>query len=128
MPRVKPQFFSSMLILLGIISMGVAYVFILGQEDYKRMFAYSSVEHMGILAIGIGLGPIGIYGALLHMINNAFTKGIAFLVTGNLYKQYHSKKVNEVRGVLRKLSDHRDFSFSRFFGCKRSAALRDIYQ
>ena len=98
----QTQFFSSMLILLGIISMGVAYVFILGQEDYKRMFAYSSVEHMGILAIGIGLGPIGIYGALLHMINNAFTKGIAFLTTGNLYKQYHSKKVNEVRGVLRK--------------------------
>ena len=98
----QAQFFSSMLILLGIISLGVAYVFILGQEDYKRMFAYSSVEHMGILAIGIGLGGAGIYGALLHVINNAFTKGFAFLVTGNLYKQYHSKKVNEVRGVLRR--------------------------
>ncbi len=97
----QTQFFSSMFILLGIISLGVAYVFILGQEDYKRLFAYSSVEHMGILAIGIGLGGIGIYGALLHMINNAFTKGIAFLVTGNLYKQYHSKKASEVRGVLR---------------------------
>jgi hydrogenase-4 component F len=96
----QTPFFSSMLILLGIISMGVAYVFILGQEDYKRMFAYSSVEHMGILAIGIGLGGIGIYGALLHMINNAFSKGMSFLVTGNLYKQYHSKKVSEVRGVL----------------------------
>jgi len=97
----QAQFFSSMLILLGIISLGVAYVFILGQEDYKRMFAYSSVEHMGILAIGMGLGPAGIYGSLLHLINNAFTKGIAFLVTGNLYKQYHSKKVSEVKGVLR---------------------------
>jgi hydrogenase-4 component F len=97
----QTQFFSSMLILLGIISLGVAYVFILGQEDYKRMFAYSSVEHMGILAIGIGLGGVGIYGSLLHVINNAFTKGFAFLVTGNLYKQYHSKKVSEVRGVLR---------------------------
>jgi len=97
----QTPFFSSMLILLGTISLGVAYVFILGQEDYKRMFAYSSVEHMGILAIAIGLGPIGIYGALLHMINNAFTKGIAFLTTGNLYKQYHSKKVSDVRGVLR---------------------------
>ncbi len=97
----QTQFFSSMLIVLGIISMGVAYVFILGQEDYKRMFAYSSVEHMGILAIGMGLGPVGIYGSLLHMINNAFTKGIAFLVCGNLYKQNKSKKVSEVRGVLR---------------------------
>jgi hydrogenase-4 component F len=98
----QTQFFSSILILLGLISLGVAYVFILGQEDYKRMFAYSSVEHMGILAIGIGLGGAGIYGSLLHVINNAFTKGFVFLLTGNLYKQYHSKKVNEVKGVLRR--------------------------
>jgi hydrogenase-4 component F len=96
------QFFSSMLIPLGVISMGVAYIFILGQEDYKRMFAYSSVEHMGILAIGIGLGGIGIYGSLLHIINNAFTKGFAFLVTGNLYRQYHSKKASDIRGLLRR--------------------------
>ncbi|MDE1919943.1 MAG: hypothetical protein KGJ09_00820 [Candidatus Omnitrophica bacterium] len=95
-------FFSSMLIPLGIMSMGLAYVFILGQEDYKRMFAYSSVEHMGIVAIGLGLGGIGIYGSLLHMINNAFTKGLAFLVTGNLYQQYHSKRAGDVRGVLRR--------------------------
>jgi len=98
----QTPFFSSMLILLGIISMGVAFVFILGQEDYKRMIAYSSVEHMGILAIGIGLGPIGIFGALLHLVNNAMTKGAAFLVTGNLYKQYHTKKAGEIRGLLRR--------------------------
>ncbi len=98
----QTPFLSSMLVLLGGISMAVAFVFILGQEDYKRMFAYSSVEHMGILAIGIGLGPIGIYGALLHMINNAFGKGIAFLTTGNLYKQYHSKRVGDIKGVLRR--------------------------
>jgi hydrogenase-4 component F len=98
----QTQFFSSILIFLGVISLGVAYVFILGQEDYKRMFAYSSVEHMGILAIGIGLGSVGIYGSLLHLINNAMTKGFSFLVTGNLYKQYHSKKVNEVKGVLQR--------------------------
>ncbi|MDE1921773.1 MAG: hypothetical protein KGI24_10110 [Candidatus Omnitrophica bacterium] len=95
-------FLSSMLIVLGLISMGIAYVFILGQEDYKRMFAYSSVEHMGILALGIGLGGVGIYGSLLHAINNALSKGIAFLVTGNIYRQYHSKKVDEVHGVLRR--------------------------
>lgn len=97
----QDQFFSSMLIVLGLTSMGIAYVFILGQTDYKRMLAYSSVEHMGILAIGIGLGGVGIYGSLLHLVNNAFTKGFVFLVTGNLYKQYHSKKVKDVRGVLR---------------------------
>jgi hydrogenase-4 component F len=95
------HFFSSMLILLGIISLGIAYIFIVGQRDYKRMFAYSSVEHMGILAIGIGLGGIGIYGSLFHIINNAFSKGLVFLVTGHLYNQYHSKMASDVRGVLR---------------------------
>ena len=87
------QFFSSMLILLGIISMGIASVFILGQGDYKRMLAYSSVEHMGILAIGIGLGGRGIYGSIFHMLNNAFVKGMIFLVAGNLYRQYQTKKI-----------------------------------
>ena len=96
----QTQFFSSMLILLGIISLGIAYVFIWGQGDYKRMLAYSSVEHMGILAIGIGLGATGIYGSMLHAVNNAFSKGFIFLVTGNLYRQYRSRRVNDVRGVL----------------------------
>src|SRR3989338_79941 len=85
---------------MGLLSLAVASIFVIGQTDYKRMFAYSSVENMGILAIGIGLGGVGLYGSLFHAVNNAFAKGMVFLVTGNLYRIYQSKKVNDVKGLL----------------------------
>jgi len=95
------SFFGSMLTLLGLISMGVAAVFISGQSDYKRMLAYSSVEHMGILAVGIGVGGMGLYGSFFHMVNHAFTKGMLFMTAGNLYQYYHTKRSRDVTGVLR---------------------------
>ena len=62
--------------------MAVAAVFIVGQTDYKRMLAYSSVEHMGILALGVGLGGAATFGALLHAVNHSLTKAMLFLVAG----------------------------------------------
>ena len=77
--------------------------FIVGQADYKRMLAYSSVEHMGILALGVGLGGGGGFGAMLHAVNHSLTKGMLFLVAGNILALYRSKSTCEVRGVLRTL-------------------------
>ncbi len=62
----------------GLLSMAVAAVFISGQTDYKRMLAYSSVEHMGILAVGVGLGGAAVFGAMLHVINHSLTKAMLF--------------------------------------------------
>ncbi|OIO37353.1 MAG: hypothetical protein AUJ72_04700 [Candidatus Omnitrophica bacterium CG1_02_46_14] len=95
------SFFGSTLALLGLISMAVAAVFISGQSDYKRMLAYSSVEHMGILAIGVGVGGVGLYGSFFHMVNHAFTKGMLFMTAGNLYRYYHTKRSRDITGVLR---------------------------
>jgi hydrogenase-4 component F len=92
-----------LLVGFGLISMGVAAVFIIGQSDYKRMLAYSSVEHVGILALGIGLGGAGVFGALLHAINHSLTKATLFLVAGNILGAYRTKSTAEVRGVLRVL-------------------------
>jgi hydrogenase-4 component F len=61
---------------MGLLSMAVAGAFMARQRDFKRMLAYSSVEHMGILMVGLGLGGAGVFGALLHMINNGLTKGV----------------------------------------------------
>jgi len=47
----------------------VAGIFMIGQRDLKRMLAYSSVEHMGILILGLGMGGMGAFGALLHLLN-----------------------------------------------------------
>jgi hydrogenase-4 component F len=96
-------FARQVLIVFGLLSMAVAAVFMARQRDFKRMLAYSSVEHMGILVLGVGLGGLATYGALLHLINNGLTKGVLFLSAGNIHRAYGSKLTDEVRGALRGL-------------------------
>ena len=90
-----------MLIVLGLGSMAVAAALILGQADYKRMLAYSSVEHVGIMALGVGLGGVGVFGAMLHAVNHSVTKAMLFLVSGNIVAVYRTKEVRSVTGMLR---------------------------
>jgi hydrogenase-4 component F len=90
------------LIALGLVSMLVAGVFMARQKDFKRMLAYSSVEHMGILVLGIGIGGGAVFGALLHLVNNGLTKGVLFLSAGNIHRAYASKSTDDVRGALRR--------------------------
>jgi hydrogenase-4 component F len=96
-------FASRNLLLLGLFSMALAGAFMVGQKDFKRMLAYSSVEHMGILVLGLGIGGAGIFAALLHMLNNGLTKGVLFLSAGNLHRAYGSKNTLQVSGALRRL-------------------------
>jgi hydrogenase-4 component F len=93
----------NLLLIFGLVSMGLAGVFVLGQTDYKRMLAYSSVEHMGIMALGVGLGRGGAFGAMLHAVNHSLTKGVLFLVAGNILHFYRTKGVAGVRGLVRVL-------------------------
>src|ERR1700676_2416634 len=65
----EAAFVREIMIVVGLFSMAVAAVFMVRQRDFKRMLAYSSVEHMGILVLGIGIGGMATYGALLHLIN-----------------------------------------------------------
>ncbi len=89
-----------MLLGLGVFSLALAAAFMVRQSDIKRMLAYSSVEHMGILAIGVGIGGVATFGALFHLMNNALTKGVLFLSAGNIHRAYNSKRVGEVHGAL----------------------------
>ncbi len=88
---------------LGLLSIAFGAVFMARQRDFKRMLAYSSVEHMGILVLGVSMGGIGIFGSFLHLVNNALTKGMLFLVSGNIYGAYHSKSRDDVSGAIRRL-------------------------
>jgi hydrogenase-4 component F len=92
-----------LLVTVGLFSMAVAAVFMARQRDYKRMLAYSSVEHMGILVFGIGLGGLGTFGALLHLVNNGLGKGVLFLSAGNIHRAYGSKLTDDVSGAIRYL-------------------------
>jgi len=97
------DFSGSMLILLGLASLVIAAVFIVGQGDFKRMLAYSSVEHMGLLALGIGAGGAAMTAGMLHAVNHSLTKAALFLLSGNILGLYHTKSSYDARGVLRAL-------------------------
>jgi hydrogenase-4 component F len=87
------------LLYIGLFSMLVAALFLLGTRDFKRMLAYSSVEQMGILAIGAALGQAGVWAALFHVWNSSFTKGALFLCAGNIRRAAGARTIDEVRGM-----------------------------
>jgi len=94
---------SQLLLFMGLFSIAVAGVFMVGQRDFKRMLAYSSVEHMGVLVVGLGIGPAALPGTLLHVLTNGLTKGVLFLSAGNIHRAYDSKSTDVVRGAMRRL-------------------------
>ena len=92
------------LIVFGVISLVAASFFVLRQDNYKRLLAYSSIEHMGIIALGIGFGaPLAVAGALLHVITHASAKGLAFFGTGSLLRGYDTKEVDGVADAGRRM-------------------------
>ncbi len=98
---VGHEFASTLLIIFGIGSIIIAVPFILVQRNVKRLLAYSSVEHVGIIAFAIGLAtPMGYLGALLHMLNNAVVKLLLFFSAGNLRLTYHSKIIRRIGGAV----------------------------
>src|SRR5690625_3806089 len=90
------------LIFFGLFSVGLMVPFILVQQDFKRMLAYSSVEHIGVITFGIGIGgPLGLYGAMLHMFNHSMVKSMLFMSAGNIQQRYQSKQINRITGLLK---------------------------
>ncbi len=99
----EAAFAQDLMVTIGLLSMAVAGVFMARQRDFKRMLAYSSVEHMGILVLGIGVGGLAAFGSLLHLINNALTKGVMFMAAANIHRAYASKTIDGVSGALRRV-------------------------
>jgi hydrogenase-4 component F len=97
------DFIRPILIAFGLISLLIAAAFIVGQRDVRRLLAYSSVEHMGLLVLGLGLGGVGAYGSVLHTLNNGLTKGTMFLAVGNVVLATGSAASNEIVGLLRRM-------------------------
>lgn len=91
----------SVFLAFGLASVILASFFIVVQSDLKRLLAYSSIEHMGIVAIGFGLGADGLYGALLHALNHAMTKALLFLSAGQVVHWHGTKQILRIQGVLR---------------------------
>ena len=98
----QTDFMRPPLLALGITSLVVSAGFVIGQTDLKRLLAYSSVEHMGILVLALGIGGAGGYGAMLHLVSNGLTKGLIFLAVGNVVLFYRASEAAAIRGVLQR--------------------------
>jgi hydrogenase-4 component F len=86
----------------GVLSILMAAFSLLRQKDIKRMFAYSSIEHMGIATFAFGLGgPIATYGALLHMLMHSLTKSSIFFAVGSASQMSGSQEMGRIKGLIK---------------------------
>jgi hydrogenase-4 component F len=93
-------FAGHVLVVFGAASLVVASLFVLRQRNFKRLLAYSSIEHMGLIALGIGFGaPLAVAGALLHVLTHASAKGMAFFGAGSLLRRYDTKEIDDMAGA-----------------------------
>src|SRR5258708_10580939 len=96
-----PEFASHLLILFGLLSMGVAVPFILVQKNFRRLLAYSSIDHSGIMVLALGFGgPLGILGMLLHMTFHSVTKPLLFFCAGNVQQHLNTDLFRKAKGGL----------------------------
>ena len=97
---VGHAFSERLLILFGLLSIIISILIIFTQKNYKRLLAYSSIENMGIMALGFGFGGIGAFAAMLHMLYHALVKSALFLSSGTIFLKYHSTKITDVKGAI----------------------------
>lgn len=97
---VNPGFASTLMLIFGLLSLGAAAFFIISSRDLKRMLAYSSIENMGLIAIGFGIGtPLAIAGSIMQLAAHSITKPILFFSAGNIIQSYGTRDMDSIRGV-----------------------------
>jgi hydrogenase-4 component F len=99
--RLGGAFPRAVLLTFGFLSIVIGVLFMIRRGNFKRLFAYSSVEHMGIIAVALGFGGLlGLYGALLQTLNHAIAKAVLFLTSGDVALRYRTREAAGVRGLL----------------------------
>ncbi len=101
---VNPGFAKNILLLFGILSLIISSAFIYISKDFKRMLAYSSVENMGLIAIGLGIGtPLALFGAMFQVMAHSVCKPLIFFCSGNVTQAYETRNMSEIRNVSGKM-------------------------
>ena len=98
---VGHQFPNRLLIGLGLLSLAIAALSLVIQRQYKRLLAYSSIEHTGLMCLGLALGPLGVFASMLHLVNHTLAKSMMFFVSGRILDRYGSPEIGRVSGLLR---------------------------
>jgi hydrogenase-4 component F len=98
---VGPELSRTIFLIFGMLSVVSASLFMFLQRDIKRLLAYSSVENIGLIVLGFGIGgPIGIFAALLQAVNHGIVKALMFCATGNILMKYHTRDLDKIKGML----------------------------
>ncbi|HEX5165072.1 MAG TPA: proton-conducting transporter membrane subunit, partial [Thermomicrobiales bacterium] len=96
------NFSGNLLLAFGVVSVAVAAPFVLVQRDLKRLLAYSSVEHIGLMAVAFGIGgALGVYAGVLHLVNHAATKSLLFFSAGDVVQRFGTRRISAIHGALR---------------------------
>src|SRR6266567_546375 len=98
--RVGSGFADGLLIVLGTVSLAIAALSLVIQRHYKRLLAYSSIEHTGLVCLGLGLGPLGVFAAMLHLLNHSVAKSMMFFLSGRILDRYRTTELGRVSGLL----------------------------
>jgi hydrogenase-4 component F len=97
---VGPGFTDTMLLIVAIPTILVGTISLVTQTHYKRLLAYSSIEHTGLACFGLALGPLGVFAALLHLTSHALAKSTAFLLSGRVLERYGTHEISGASGLL----------------------------
>ena len=92
---------NNLFMVLGLLSLLIAALSVVLATDYKRMFAYSSIEHTGLICLGFALGPLGTFAALLHLVNHTAAKSLMFFLVDNIEHKYRSPLIEKTPGLLK---------------------------
>ena len=92
---------NNLLLVLGMLSLFIACFSMVFSKNYKRLLAYSSIEHTALTCLGLALGPLGTFAALLHMVNHSLAKSMLFLLTGRILHRYHTTEIAAISGLLK---------------------------
>jgi hydrogenase-4 component F len=98
---VGPELPRVIFLVFGTLSVVASSLFMFAQRDIKRLLAYSSVENIGLILLGFGIGgPVGILAALLQAVNHSIVKSLMFCTTGNILMKYHTRDLGKIKGML----------------------------
>jgi len=97
---IGTEFTNHLLMGMGLLSLIVAAFSLVIQRNYKRMLAYSSIEHTGLMCVGLALGPLGTFAAMLHLLNHTVAKSMMFFLAGRVLHRYRTTEIAAVSGLL----------------------------
>jgi hydrogenase-4 component F len=103
-PTLGTGYLRTLLLILALSTLALAALLLIGQRDYKRMLAYSSMEHMGLIAIAAAIGSrLAVAALLLHMAGHGLAKTVAFLSSGHILHRHHSSQITNVRALAARM-------------------------